>query len=73
MYSIQGKNYEYFIGVQVGLSDSTVQYREWLSENVGREYQDWTMKMVNINFDGFTLLIFLHAEEHVALFKLAML
>ena len=73
MYSIQGKNYEYYIGVHVGLTDSTVQYRTWLTENVGREYHDWTLRMVNVNFDGFTLLVFLQSEEHVALFKLAML
>jgi hypothetical protein len=73
MYRIQDKDFAHYIGVQIKLNQSTVQYRDWLANNIGREYQDWALKMVNVNYDGFTLLVFLHHAEDVALFKLAMM
>lgn len=73
MYKISGKDFEHFVSIQIRVDQSTVQYRRWLDENIGREYHDWAIKMVNINFDHFTLLVFLHHDDDVALFKLAMM
>lgn len=73
MFNIHGKDYQFTIGISIKVSESTVQYRHWLEDNVGREYGDWTSCILGIRVDSFTFQIFFHSEAHLALFKLTML
>lgn len=73
MYNVFGREYEFAITVAIPVLERTTQYTDWLRESVGPENAIWAYGFVKVSDDFLIFRFFFKEDNHMAMFKLAML